>query len=102
MNQLIDTKITIDKFIISLSGKFDIDSHHNFRKAGNDAVTSDSQIIEIDLEKVEYIDSSALGMLLLLREKALAANKEVILSRCQEFVLRVLKVVSFNRLFVIQ
>ena len=34
--------------------------------------------LEIDLAAVDYLDSSALGMLLMLREKAQAADKTVV------------------------
>ena len=102
MNPQIGTKSTDDKFVIALTGSFNFTIHRDFRKAGEDALKNGGGIIEIDLEKVEYLDSSALGMLLLLRERALAANKEVTLIRCQEFVRQVLNVANFHKLFAIQ
>lgn len=102
MSLQIGTKSTSNKFAIALTGSFDFNSHRDIRKAGEDALKSDHRIIEIDLGNVEYLDSSALGMLLLLREKARAANKEVTLSSCQGFVLQVLNVVNFDKLFAIQ
>lgn len=102
MTLLVGTKRTDDKFAIALTGSFDITAHRCIRKAGEDALNSGGRIIDIDLENVEYLDSSALGMLLLLREKARAVDKEVTLSRCQGTVLHVLNIANFNRLFTIQ
>lgn len=101
MGLQVGTKIIDDKFVIALHGNFDFAAHRDIRKAGDDALKNSERIIEIDLEKVEYLDSAALGMLLLLREKARALGKEVTLSRCQGLVLQVLNVANFNKLFSI-
>jgi len=59
---------------LSLSGRFDFNVHREFKEAYM-AVLNDSVAlaIEIDLAAVDYLDSSALGMLLMLRERAQAA-----------------------------
>jgi HptB-dependent secretion and biofilm anti anti-sigma factor len=87
---------------MSLSGRFDFSVHREFHDAclkplQNPVVTE----IEIDLGAVDYLDSSALGMLLLLREKASSANKTTSLTNCHGVVAQILDVVNFNKLFVI-
>ena len=57
--------------------------------------------LEIDLGEVDYLDSSALGMLLMLREKAQAANKKIVLSNCKGSVRQVLEIANFGKLFTI-
>jgi anti-anti-sigma factor len=52
--------------IISVSGRFDFDVHREFREAYKNAVKDINFIL--DLQSTEYLDSSALGMILLLRE----------------------------------
>lgn len=99
MSLHIGTKNLGDRFIIALSGNFDFTAHRDIRKAWEDALKNSERIIEMDLEKVEHLDSAALGMLLLLRERALALDKDVTLSRCQGIALQVLNVANFNRLF---
>jgi anti-anti-sigma factor len=45
------------------------------------------------------MDSSALGMLLLIRERATANNQRVSLSGCKGTVKQILDVANFGRLF---
>jgi anti-anti-sigma factor len=88
---------------IQLNGRFDFSAHRIFREsyaASLDA--SDVHELEIDLARVDYLDSSALGMLLMLREKAQAANKSVFLSNCRGPVRQVLDIANFGRLFPIK
>lgn len=99
MSLQIGTKNVDGKFAIALDGSFDSSTFIGVRKAGNDALKSASRIIEIDLENVDYLDSSALGMLLLLREKARALDKVVTLNRCHGLALKVLNVANFDKLF---
>jgi anti-anti-sigma factor len=87
-------------FKIRLRGRFDVTSHRTFRDsyaAGLGA--NDVREFEIDLNNVEYLDSSALGMLLMLREKAQASNQTVALSNCSGTVKQILDVANFGRLF---
>ena len=51
--------------------------------------------------EVEYLDSSALGMLLLLRDKGKAMGKQVSLANCGGTVRDVLRVANFDKLFAL-
>ncbi|MBF0186225.1 MAG: STAS domain-containing protein, partial [Magnetococcales bacterium] len=58
---------------ISVKGKFSFEAHHQFRNAyHNEDEKAQYRITHyiVDLSETDYIDSSALGMLLLLREEA--------------------------------
>src|SRR3954463_16219346 len=71
------------KFKIVLQGRFDVSSHRMFRDSYSSGLgANDVKEFEIDLNDVEYLDSSALGMLLMLREKAQAVNQSVVLANC--------------------
>jgi anti-anti-sigma factor len=50
---------------------------------------------------VEYIDSSALGMLLVLRDKAKESGKSVRLVNCHGMIKQVLDIAHFERFFEI-
>ena len=50
---------------------------------------------------VDYLDSSTLGMMLVLKEKAEKANKEIVISRPSKNVNRILEVSNFRKLFKI-
>ena len=99
----IKTHVDNNKVKIALSGRFDFNSHRHFRDAYEQALqTPHVREIGIDLGAVEYLDSSALGLLLLLREKATAVNMEVTLTNCRGVVQQVLEVANFNKLFTIR
>ena len=53
------------------------------------------------MSQTEYIDSSALGMLLLLREHAGSEQGSVHLKGCRNDVKDILKVSNFDKLFEI-
>lgn len=88
---------------LKLTGRFDFSAHRDFRH-GYQPLLDDKGLREIvlDFEEVEYVDSSALGMLLLLKEKAAAAGKSVVLANCSGFVMEVFQVVNFQQLFTMR
>ena len=91
------------KLTLKLSGRFDFNAHRDFRQAYEVALDSGmTNTLEIDFRKVDYLDSSALGMLLLLREKAEASGKRVLLSGVQGTVKQVLDIANFGKLFSIR
>lgn len=88
---------------LNLEGRFDFHSHRDFRNA-YEAVLAKSGIrdIVIDFNRVDYLDSSALGMLLLLREKAESGGKKVRLAHLTGSVKQVLEIANFGKLFPIE
>nr|CRH06079.1 Putative sulphate transporter/antisigma-factor antagonist STAS [Candidatus Magnetococcus massalia] len=60
--------------------------------------------IELDLQHVRHIDSSALGMLLLIRERWEGSPNEVVLSNLHSNreLERLIEVVHFDKLFTIE
>lgn len=93
-----------DKATLSIQGRFDFNVHGAFRKCTEEALAlPDVRTIEVNLLQVSYLDSSALGMLLLLREKAANADaREVTLAGVRGMVQQVLDVANFSRLFKIR
>jgi len=85
-----------------LNGRFDFNAYHAFNEHANE-VTVDGAIshLAVDFENVKYIDSSALGMLLLLKERATSAAKSISLVKCNGQVYQALELGNFNRLFEI-
>jgi anti-anti-sigma factor len=88
---------------LALEGRFDFNSHRDFRGA-YDGLLGDPGVREIvvDFAKVDYLDSSALGMLLLLREKSESGGKSIVLTGLQGTVKQVLEIANFQRLFTIK
>lgn len=88
--------------VIRLSGRFDFNAHRNFREAVDKALAlPETSAIGVDLAEVSYLDSSALGMLLMLRDKARAGNHAINLLRATGSVKQVLEIANFSKLFTI-
>lgn len=88
---------------IRLSGRFDFNAHREFRQAV-DTVLAAGELTEIrvDLGGVDYLDSSALGMLLMVRDKAKSAgNRTVVLCNAKGGVKHVLDIANFGKLFTL-
>jgi anti-anti-sigma factor len=86
--------------IIRIEGRFDFSSHQSFRDAyehGDQEVSDYS----IDMSQTTYLDSSALGMLLLLRDYAGGDASHVRIENCNNDVRRILKISNFEHLFSI-
>ncbi len=86
--------------VLSPSGRFTSESHTAFKEASYPLVENPSvTTICIDLATVSYMDSSSLGSLLLLREKATAKGKKVTLRNPNPTLLPTLKMIKFDKLF---
>lgn len=90
------------KAVVKLSGRFDFNTHRDFRNAC-DPLVADAGIREIQVEfsEVDYLDSSALGMLLMLRDKASGVGKDVALAGVKGNVKQVMDIANFSKLFKI-
>lgn len=90
------------KVVIGLQGRFDFNAHREFREAVDQAIKETANPIQVDLGGVDYLDSSALGMLLMLRDKAKGAGKEVVLANARGAVKQVVDIANFGKLFALQ
>jgi HptB-dependent secretion and biofilm anti anti-sigma factor len=86
---------------IAMTGNFTFESHREFKQATS-AVLEHPGLseIEIDFSAVEYMDSAALGMLLLLNERA--SGRKVTLVNCKGTVKSVLDIANFGKIFEIR
>lgn len=92
-----------DKTVIKLAGRFDFNDHRSIKAVYEPLLLQAGvKTLEVDLAAVEYLDSSALGMLMLLRERAQAAGKTVVLSNPGKMVMQILEIANFSKLFKIQ
>ncbi|GAB3259804.1 STAS domain-containing protein [Chitinimonas naiadis] len=84
--------------LIGLSGDFTFEAHRAFKEATQQILgRADITTVEIDFANVDYMDSAALGMLLLLRERL--TQRPIALSNTRGTVRAVLDVANFGRLF---
>lgn len=88
---------------IEIDGRFDASSLDEFRKCYEDASTSGApQNYNVDLKNAVYLDSSALGMLLVLRDYAGGESAQITISNCSPEVKKIFSISSFEQLFTIQ
>ncbi|POZ62330.1 STAS domain-containing protein [Chromobacterium alticapitis] len=86
-----------------LIGQFDFNLHKDFRQASQELLDNGAvQEIRVDFDQVPFLDSSALGMLLLLKERAAAQKKTMVLINCHEAVMQVFEIACFNKMFTIR
>lgn len=86
---------------IRIEGRFDFSTHQAFRSAYEHQDCEVKAFI-VDLSRTTYLDSSALGMLLLLRDYAGGDGARIELRNCNNDVRRILTISNFEQLFSIQ
>jgi len=89
-----------DEVTVSVAGRFDYRIYDSF-KASFSNINEESKTVNVDLSETEYMDSSALGMLLMLREHAGRAVKVFLVNPTPD-VMRVLTIANFDKLFSIR
>ncbi len=104
----IETTVSSDgqTLTIRIVGRFDFNNHRDFRIAYEGSENKQPSPIAIkhyilDFFQTEYLDSSALGMLLLLRDFAGGDKADVKIVNCPPDVFDVLNVARFHKLFSI-
>ena len=95
----VSTKTDGNKRIISITGRFDFSVQSDFRKAYESAAASSHFVI--NFATADYMDSSALGMLLLLRDYAGGDTANVELANCGAEIKNILEISNFGKLFKI-
>ena len=83
---------------IVIRGRFDFASHQEFRDAYERTSVTPKRY-QVDLRDTSYLDSSALGMLLLLRDHAGGDNADVQVVNSNSDVRKILAISNFDKLF---
>ena len=89
-----------NELTIAIRGRFDFSAHQDFRGA-YEALTSKPQTFLVDMNDTTYLDSSALGMLLLLRDHAGGNTASIKILNCSPDVKKILTISNFEQLFSI-
>lgn len=83
-----------------IDGRFDFNIHADFRDAYRDLPSTTR--FNIDLAKATFMDSSAMGMLLLLREHAGEKNADIHLQNCNADIRKILSVSNLDKMFMLE
>jgi len=84
---------------IGLKGRFDFSAHQEFCDAYENKGEGINEY-RIDMRDVTYLDSSALGMLLLLKDHSEGARIRIV--NCTDEVRKIFEISNFKKLFDIQ
>ncbi len=93
----VTSKVDGDNVMITISGRFNFNDHVQFRNAYKDMAASANYTM--DMSNTEYMDSSALGMLLLLREHAGGDSSNIVIAGSPPDIKKILNIANFQKLF---
>ena len=96
----VNLKADTRELTVKISSRFDFNVHQVIRKATEQVTSTIKQVI-IDLKATEYVDSSALGMLLVLRDKIGGDKEKVKIVNASPEVKKILEIASFDKLFML-
>lgn len=82
---------------IHVSGRFDFAAHRAFLQAYKEYPRGERQFV-VDLKHAEYLDSSAMGMLLQLREHG-AKDRATAVVNSSAGVREILRIANFDKIF---
>lgn len=95
-------KVDIEDNLMTLTviGRFDINVQSEFRGAF-ESQNGSVRMCVVDLSEVSHMDSSALGMLLLLRDWAGKEGAQVSLVGANKDIMEILHIANFEKMFSI-
>jgi len=85
---------------MTIDGRFDFNIHSDFRNAYRDLPASTRYIV--DLGRATFMDSSAMGMLLLLREHAGEKSADIRLLNCNADIKKILSISNLDKMFAVE
>lgn len=85
--------------VYSLSGRLDYSTAVKLRKVIRECLKKPASEVVIDFGQLEYLDSMAMGALLVIREQLQSEGKTLVLSNCKGFILEALHLANFHKLF---
>jgi len=89
------------EMVVKVNGRFDFSVHKEFRAAYEEAIKNAHLTrCVVDLQGTQYIDSSALGMLLMMRER-IGGRIKIELVRANKEIRNTLDISNFHKLFEI-
>ena len=100
MSVISDRSADGQELTIIIKGRFDFSTHQEFRSA-YEPKEKQATRYKVDLKDTHYLDSSALGMLLLLRDHAGGDDAYIRVINASSDVRKILAISNFDKLFEI-
>jgi anti-anti-sigma factor len=93
---------TPDGVVVSLRGSFTFKDHHGFRAVLDALITSRGSRRLLDLSRVDFLDSAALGMLLIAEDETARAHVKLILRNPSPQIARLFELSAMDTLLSIE
>lgn len=91
-----------DTATVRLSGRLTFKDHRAYRDLLAEMLAHKAKVYELDLSKVEHIDSAGIGMLMISKQKAEAEQGSVVIVSPPPAVRRVLEVAKIDEILEIR
>ena len=88
-----------DHLLVKLIGDLDVYSKENFSKFCDESLKDKNENLIIDLEKLDYIDSTGLGMFINIYKDQKEKNKTVKIIGAKENIKKLFKITDISDLF---
>lgn len=85
---------------MAIDGRFDFNIHSDFRNSYRDLPETTRFVV--DLGKATFMDSSAMGMLLLLREHTGENADKISLQNCGPEIRKILSISNLDKMFIVE
>ncbi|ORU93226.1 MAG: anti-anti-sigma factor [Cycloclasticus sp. symbiont of Bathymodiolus heckerae] len=97
----VSSSISGTKLTINISGRFDFAAHKDFREAIDSISSNHINSVVVDMRTTDYVDSSALGMLLMLKNQMGDSKDAISLINAKPEVKKILEIANFGQLFTL-
>ncbi len=99
----VTSTVSVDgkEITINIGGRFDFAVQNEFRDGYHSVGPEDGVSFTIDMSNASYMDSSALGMLLMMREHLGGSDANITISNSSADISNILAVANFQSLFTI-
>lgn len=84
---------------LAMSGRFTYTDNATFRQIIQDLRNGTYKHLQLDISRLEYIDSAALGMLLLLNDAATKTGISISLTGANGQIRKMLEISNFDEIF---
>lgn len=87
---------------VELEGEVDVYTAGQLKKVFKSIIGEKKENIKIDADKLEYIDSTGLGILIGALKKLKQENKDIIISNIRPNIGKLLKITGLDKVFIIE
>lgn len=89
-----------EKTTIMLPNRFDYGYHKEFQQLCEESIESEPcKSIVLDFSRVEYLDSAALGMMMMWQKRAMTSNKKMMIKGAKGATAQILEMANMKRMF---